>query len=242
MESAFGEHMIKCVILNDDNNDHCIIGTDFLAHLDIHPILNFKENYVKIQDVKLLLKVITTVWPLMKLFLSATCDKVLEEIPEEERVSFLNDKSDTFSHIEEIEAEQLVRQPQPSQQQPSSGRKEVRDLARPIFLVAQASVSISRNCQQWVTGTIFPLTSASIPHLIVQPLSNNQVAMEFPIETAIVNVTNGTCPLLVVNNTPNSTKLQPNQLLAKTLQHTLETVRTGNDLHIAPGCFPLGFD
>uniref|UniRef100_A0A915JYI1 Uncharacterized protein n=1 Tax=Romanomermis culicivorax TaxID=13658 RepID=A0A915JYI1_ROMCU len=46
--------------------------------------------------------------------------------------------------------------------------------------------------------------------------------MEFPIETAIVNVTNVTCPLLVVNNTPNSIKL-----------HTLETICTHNNLHIA---------
>uniref|UniRef100_A0A915KZ43 Peptidase A2 domain-containing protein n=1 Tax=Romanomermis culicivorax TaxID=13658 RepID=A0A915KZ43_ROMCU len=61
MESALGEHMIKCVILDNDRNDQCIIGTDFLAHPDIHAILNFKENYIQIQDVKLPLKVITSV-------------------------------------------------------------------------------------------------------------------------------------------------------------------------------------
>uniref|UniRef100_A0A915JCC9 Integrase zinc-binding domain-containing protein n=1 Tax=Romanomermis culicivorax TaxID=13658 RepID=A0A915JCC9_ROMCU len=50
------EHMIKCVILDQDGNDQCIIGTDFLAHPDIHAILNFKDNYIEIQDVKLPLK------------------------------------------------------------------------------------------------------------------------------------------------------------------------------------------
>uniref|UniRef100_A0A915INY9 Uncharacterized protein n=1 Tax=Romanomermis culicivorax TaxID=13658 RepID=A0A915INY9_ROMCU len=66
MASSFGEHMIKCVILKDDNNDH------------------------------------------------ATYDIFLEEISKEERVSFCEDKSDTFSQIEEIEAEQLVRHPKRS--------------------------------------------------------------------------------------------------------------------------------
>uniref|UniRef100_A0A915I3E0 Reverse transcriptase/retrotransposon-derived protein RNase H-like domain-containing protein n=1 Tax=Romanomermis culicivorax TaxID=13658 RepID=A0A915I3E0_ROMCU len=56
MESAFGEHMIKCVIPDNDGNDQCIMGTDFLAHPDIYAILNFKENYIQIQDVKLPLK------------------------------------------------------------------------------------------------------------------------------------------------------------------------------------------
>uniref|UniRef100_A0A915KNS9 Peptidase A2 domain-containing protein n=1 Tax=Romanomermis culicivorax TaxID=13658 RepID=A0A915KNS9_ROMCU len=44
MESAFGEHMIKCVILDDDGNDQCIMGTDFFAYTDIHAILNFKDK------------------------------------------------------------------------------------------------------------------------------------------------------------------------------------------------------
>uniref|UniRef100_A0A915HSL0 Peptidase A2 domain-containing protein n=1 Tax=Romanomermis culicivorax TaxID=13658 RepID=A0A915HSL0_ROMCU len=108
MESAFGEHMIKCVILDDNNNDQCIISTDFLTHPDIHPILNFKDNYIEIQDVKLLLKVIASIPPHMELFLNAPKDKVLEEIPEVERVSFYDDKSDTFSQTEEIEAEKAV--------------------------------------------------------------------------------------------------------------------------------------
>uniref|UniRef100_A0A915I8B0 Uncharacterized protein n=1 Tax=Romanomermis culicivorax TaxID=13658 RepID=A0A915I8B0_ROMCU len=51
MESAFGEHMIKCVILNDNGNNQCIMGTDLLAHPDIHAILNFKDNYIEIQDI-----------------------------------------------------------------------------------------------------------------------------------------------------------------------------------------------
>uniref|UniRef100_A0A915KQ24 Uncharacterized protein n=1 Tax=Romanomermis culicivorax TaxID=13658 RepID=A0A915KQ24_ROMCU len=75
MESAFGQHMIKCVILDDDSNDQCIIGTNFLAHPDIHPILNFKDNYIKIQDLKLLLKVITSVCSQTELFLNVTNSK-----------------------------------------------------------------------------------------------------------------------------------------------------------------------
>uniref|UniRef100_A0A915HU12 Aspartic peptidase DDI1-type domain-containing protein n=1 Tax=Romanomermis culicivorax TaxID=13658 RepID=A0A915HU12_ROMCU len=84
MESLFSEHMIKCVILDDDGNDQCIIGTNFLAHLDIQAILNFKENYIEIQDVKLLLKVIASVRPQMELFLNATNNNLLKEIPAEE--------------------------------------------------------------------------------------------------------------------------------------------------------------
>uniref|UniRef100_A0A915L6B2 Peptidase A2 domain-containing protein n=1 Tax=Romanomermis culicivorax TaxID=13658 RepID=A0A915L6B2_ROMCU len=152
MESLFGEHMIKCVILNDDRNDQCIISTDFLTHPDIDAILNFKENYIKIQDVKLRLKVIALVHSQTELFLNARNDNVLELIPEEER--------------------------------------------------------------QWVNSTVFPTTMATIPDLIVQPLSINSVAGEFPIETAIVNVTNSHCQLLFVNNTPNSIKLRLNQLIA----------------------------
>uniref|UniRef100_A0A915JJJ2 Reverse transcriptase RNase H-like domain-containing protein n=1 Tax=Romanomermis culicivorax TaxID=13658 RepID=A0A915JJJ2_ROMCU len=85
MESTFGECMIKCVILDDDRNDQCIMGTDFLTHPDIHAILNFKENYIEIQDVKLLLKVIASVHPQRELFLDAQNDNALKEIPEEER-------------------------------------------------------------------------------------------------------------------------------------------------------------
>uniref|UniRef100_A0A915IHW4 Uncharacterized protein n=1 Tax=Romanomermis culicivorax TaxID=13658 RepID=A0A915IHW4_ROMCU len=114
MESAFGEHMIKCVILDDDSNDQCIIGTDFLVYLDIHAILNFKDNYIEIQDKKLLLKVIAVIRLLMKLFLNAACNNILEEIPEVERISHCDDKLDTFSQIEEFEAEHLVRHPPPS--------------------------------------------------------------------------------------------------------------------------------
>uniref|UniRef100_A0A915I2Q6 Uncharacterized protein n=1 Tax=Romanomermis culicivorax TaxID=13658 RepID=A0A915I2Q6_ROMCU len=70
------------------------------------------------------------------------------------------------------------------------------ELAELIFLIAQASITISWNCQQWVIGTVFPLTSASIPDLIVQPLTNKQVAMEFPVDTIIVHITNETSPLV----------------------------------------------
>uniref|UniRef100_A0A915LE86 Uncharacterized protein n=1 Tax=Romanomermis culicivorax TaxID=13658 RepID=A0A915LE86_ROMCU len=190
MESTFGEHMIKCVILDNDDNDQCIISTNFLAHPHIHVILNFKDNYIEIQDVKLLLKVIASVRPQTELFLNTTNDNVLEEIPQLERVSFYDDKSDTFSQPKEIEAEQAIRHLQPGPHQPP-----------PRWL------------EQWVTSTVFPTTMANIPDVIVQPQPTNSVAAEFPIETAIVNVTNGKCPLLFVNNTLNSIKLRRNQLL-----------------------------
>uniref|UniRef100_A0A915HHI9 Peptidase A2 domain-containing protein n=1 Tax=Romanomermis culicivorax TaxID=13658 RepID=A0A915HHI9_ROMCU len=133
MESAFGEHMIKCVILDDDNNDQCIIGTNFLAHPDIYVILNFEDNYIEIQDVKLLLKVITSIRLHTELFLNATNDNVLQEIPEVERVSFYDDKLDTISQTEEIQAEQAVRHLQPSPHQLPPWWLEVRELAEPIF-------------------------------------------------------------------------------------------------------------
>uniref|UniRef100_A0A915IBV7 Reverse transcriptase/retrotransposon-derived protein RNase H-like domain-containing protein n=1 Tax=Romanomermis culicivorax TaxID=13658 RepID=A0A915IBV7_ROMCU len=201
-ESRFSEHVIKCVILDDDRNDQCIIGTDFLAHLDIHAILNFKENYIEIQDVKLSLKVIASVHLQTQLFLNAANDNILEEIPEEER------------------AEQPIQQTQPSPHQPPQGRLEVTELAEPIILVAQVWTSISPHCQQWVNSTIFPTTMATIPDIIVQPLATNNVAAELPIETAIVNVKNSHCQLLFINNTPNSIKRRLNQLIAMA-KHTL---------------------
>uniref|UniRef100_A0A915K2V1 Uncharacterized protein n=1 Tax=Romanomermis culicivorax TaxID=13658 RepID=A0A915K2V1_ROMCU len=78
IESALGVHMIKCVNIDDDSNDQCIISTNFQAYPDIHAILNLKDNYIKMQNVKLLLKVIVAIKPLTKLFLSTACDNVLE--------------------------------------------------------------------------------------------------------------------------------------------------------------------
>uniref|UniRef100_A0A915I4D1 RNA-directed DNA polymerase n=1 Tax=Romanomermis culicivorax TaxID=13658 RepID=A0A915I4D1_ROMCU len=49
----------------------------------------------------------------------------------------------------EIKAKQPVRQAQPSTHQPPSRQLEVTELAEPIFLVAQVSVSISPHCHQW---------------------------------------------------------------------------------------------
>uniref|UniRef100_A0A915I5D3 Uncharacterized protein n=1 Tax=Romanomermis culicivorax TaxID=13658 RepID=A0A915I5D3_ROMCU len=72
MESTLGEHVIKCIILDDDSNDQCIIGTDFLVPSDISAILNFKENYITIQDIKLRLKVIPVTRQLTKSFLATT--------------------------------------------------------------------------------------------------------------------------------------------------------------------------
>uniref|UniRef100_A0A915HXH4 Uncharacterized protein n=1 Tax=Romanomermis culicivorax TaxID=13658 RepID=A0A915HXH4_ROMCU len=145
MESAFSKHMIKCVILNNDGKDQCIIGINFLAHPDIQAILNFKENYIEIQDVKLPLQVIPSVRSQTELFLNTANDKVLEEILEEER------------------AEQPTQQAQPSPHQPPARRLEVTELAEPIFLIAQVSTSISPHCQQWVNSTAFPTTTATIP-------------------------------------------------------------------------------
>uniref|UniRef100_A0A915JLA0 Peptidase A2 domain-containing protein n=1 Tax=Romanomermis culicivorax TaxID=13658 RepID=A0A915JLA0_ROMCU len=182
MESAFGKHMIKCVIVHNDNNDQCIIRTHFLAHPDIHRILNFKDNYIEIQDIKLLLKVIASSHLHTELFLKAANNNVHEEIPEAERVSFYDDKLDTFSQTEEIEAEQAVRHLQPSPHQQPLQRLEVTELAEPIFLVTQASISILPHCQQWVTSTVFPTTTATIPDVIVQPLPTNSVATELSIK------------------------------------------------------------
>uniref|UniRef100_A0A915KTD9 Uncharacterized protein n=1 Tax=Romanomermis culicivorax TaxID=13658 RepID=A0A915KTD9_ROMCU len=44
MESAFREHVNKCIILDHHSNNQCIIGTNFLPHPDIRTILNFKDN------------------------------------------------------------------------------------------------------------------------------------------------------------------------------------------------------
>uniref|UniRef100_A0A915HGM0 Uncharacterized protein n=1 Tax=Romanomermis culicivorax TaxID=13658 RepID=A0A915HGM0_ROMCU len=60
------------------------MGTNFLAHPDIHAILNFKDNYIEIQDMKLLLKVIASARAQTELFLNAANDNILEEIPKVE--------------------------------------------------------------------------------------------------------------------------------------------------------------
>uniref|UniRef100_A0A915I5P9 Uncharacterized protein n=1 Tax=Romanomermis culicivorax TaxID=13658 RepID=A0A915I5P9_ROMCU len=149
---------------------------------------------IEIQDVKLPLKVITSVCPQTELFLNTANDNVLEEVPEDERP-------------EEIEAEQPIHQAQPSPHQWPPRRLEVTELAEPIFLIAQEMISISPHCQQWVRSTVFPTTTATIPDVILQPLAANNGAAELPVETAVVNITNGHCPLLFINNTPNSIKL-----------------------------------
>uniref|UniRef100_A0A915HQ33 Uncharacterized protein n=1 Tax=Romanomermis culicivorax TaxID=13658 RepID=A0A915HQ33_ROMCU len=80
MESAFSKHMIKCVILNNDSNDQCIIGTNFLVHPNIHAVLNFKDDYIEFQNMKLPFKVIVAIKLLTKPSLTTTCHNVLEEI------------------------------------------------------------------------------------------------------------------------------------------------------------------
>uniref|UniRef100_A0A915L4R1 Uncharacterized protein n=1 Tax=Romanomermis culicivorax TaxID=13658 RepID=A0A915L4R1_ROMCU len=93
--------------------------------------------------------------------------------------------------------------------------------AEPIFLISQVSISISLHCQTRVKSAVFPTTSATIPDVILQPLALNSVAAELPVETAVVNITNSHCPLLFINNTPNSIKLQPNELIVMA-KHTPE--------------------
>uniref|UniRef100_A0A915J6F1 Uncharacterized protein n=1 Tax=Romanomermis culicivorax TaxID=13658 RepID=A0A915J6F1_ROMCU len=170
--------------------------------------------------------------PACEIILNAANDNILEEIPEAERVSFYDNKSDTFSQTEKIEAKQAVRHSQPGPHQPPSRQPEVTKLAEPIFLVAQASVFIWPHCQQWVTSTVFPTTTATIPYVIVQPLPTSSVAVELPIETIIVNITNGQCLLLFVNNMPNSIKLCPNQVLA-VAKHLLRFMETHIDCQVA---------
>uniref|UniRef100_A0A915JUR1 Uncharacterized protein n=1 Tax=Romanomermis culicivorax TaxID=13658 RepID=A0A915JUR1_ROMCU len=232
MESTFGEHMIKCVILDDNNNDQCIMGAKFLAPPDIPAILNFKDKYSKIQDVKLRLKVMASVHLHTELFLNTANDNILQEIPKMKRVCFYDDKSNTFSQTEEIQAEQVVRQMHPSPHIHPSWRLEFTELAKPIFLVPQKSVSISPHCQQWLTCTVFPPTTPTIPYVIVQPLTTISITAEFPIKTPIVKVTNGKCPLLLVNSTPNSIKLSPNQLIT-VAKHMLGRSEICTDCQVA---------
>uniref|UniRef100_A0A915IS93 Uncharacterized protein n=1 Tax=Romanomermis culicivorax TaxID=13658 RepID=A0A915IS93_ROMCU len=63
--------------------------------------------------------------PLTKLFLSATYNNVLEEIPEEDRVSICDDKSDTFSQIKEIEVKKSDPSPLPSPHYPPTQQVKV---------------------------------------------------------------------------------------------------------------------
>uniref|UniRef100_A0A915IXF3 Uncharacterized protein n=1 Tax=Romanomermis culicivorax TaxID=13658 RepID=A0A915IXF3_ROMCU len=98
--------------------------------------------------------------------------------------------------------------------------------------MAQASIFMSPKCQQWVTGIVFPSTFVSIPDLIIQPLTNNQVTTELPVKTAIVNINNSMCPLLFNNNMPNSIKLRSNQLIT-IAKHTLESIAISINLSIA---------
>uniref|UniRef100_A0A915JG18 Uncharacterized protein n=1 Tax=Romanomermis culicivorax TaxID=13658 RepID=A0A915JG18_ROMCU len=75
------------VFLNDDVKDQFIIGTNFLAHPKVNAILNFREKFLKIQNVKMPLKVVASIKPIPKprLFLSTSCDNILEKIPLEEQ-------------------------------------------------------------------------------------------------------------------------------------------------------------
>uniref|UniRef100_A0A915LC42 Uncharacterized protein n=1 Tax=Romanomermis culicivorax TaxID=13658 RepID=A0A915LC42_ROMCU len=55
--------------------------------------------------------------------------------------------------MEEIEVKQWTGQAQRSSHQWPSRQLEVTELAKPIFLFAQASVSTLPNCQQWIVVT-----------------------------------------------------------------------------------------
>uniref|UniRef100_A0A915IEP6 Uncharacterized protein n=1 Tax=Romanomermis culicivorax TaxID=13658 RepID=A0A915IEP6_ROMCU len=72
--------------------------------------------------------------------------------------------------------QKLIRQAQPSPRQPLPQWLKVTEPAKPIFLVKQVSVSISPHYQQWVNSPVFPTTTATIPDVIVQPLSTKSVA------------------------------------------------------------------
>uniref|UniRef100_A0A915LA98 Uncharacterized protein n=1 Tax=Romanomermis culicivorax TaxID=13658 RepID=A0A915LA98_ROMCU len=56
MEFKFGKYMVKCVILDDDSSDQCIIGTNFLTNPNINAMLNFKEKFLEIQNIKMSFK------------------------------------------------------------------------------------------------------------------------------------------------------------------------------------------
>uniref|UniRef100_A0A915I425 Uncharacterized protein n=1 Tax=Romanomermis culicivorax TaxID=13658 RepID=A0A915I425_ROMCU len=78
MGSQFGEHLVKCVVLNDDAQDQFIIRTDFLAHPEINAILNFTEKFLEIQNIKMPLKVVASIKA--QPFLLTPCNNILEEI------------------------------------------------------------------------------------------------------------------------------------------------------------------
>uniref|UniRef100_A0A915K1J0 Reverse transcriptase/retrotransposon-derived protein RNase H-like domain-containing protein n=1 Tax=Romanomermis culicivorax TaxID=13658 RepID=A0A915K1J0_ROMCU len=60
----------------------------------------------------------------------------------------------------------------------------------------------------------------------------DSVAAELPIETPVVNVTNGQCLLLFVNNTPSSIKLHRNQLIA-VAKHAFGHTKSPIDCQVA---------
>uniref|UniRef100_A0A915K101 Uncharacterized protein n=1 Tax=Romanomermis culicivorax TaxID=13658 RepID=A0A915K101_ROMCU len=66
IRSSFREHLVKCVILDDDAQGQFIISIDSPAHPEINTILSFKEKFLEIQNVKMLLKVITSIKPIPK--------------------------------------------------------------------------------------------------------------------------------------------------------------------------------
>uniref|UniRef100_A0A915KIT4 Uncharacterized protein n=1 Tax=Romanomermis culicivorax TaxID=13658 RepID=A0A915KIT4_ROMCU len=85
MGSPFNEHLVKCVVLNDDAQDQFIIGADFLPHPQINAILNFKEKYLQIQNLKMPLKVVASIKA--QPFLLTSCNNILEEIPQDEQLT-----------------------------------------------------------------------------------------------------------------------------------------------------------
>uniref|UniRef100_A0A915IGJ8 Uncharacterized protein n=1 Tax=Romanomermis culicivorax TaxID=13658 RepID=A0A915IGJ8_ROMCU len=70
-----------------------------------------QDNYMEIQDIKLPLKVIFAIRPLTKSFLSAACDNVLEEIPEEESVAVSTSSNDISMAIAALDGDLTDNKP-----------------------------------------------------------------------------------------------------------------------------------
>uniref|UniRef100_A0A915L4V9 Uncharacterized protein n=1 Tax=Romanomermis culicivorax TaxID=13658 RepID=A0A915L4V9_ROMCU len=147
----------------------------------------------------------------MELFLNTANDNILEEIPKDERESRPNNQPAKLNLV-------LTNRPPGGWRLPSWPNQFS---SSPKYRLRFRHI-VGNN------STVFPTTTATIPDVIVQL----PATAELPIETAIVNVTNGHCPLLFTNNSPNSIKLRPNQLIAMA-KHTLHHPESSVDCQVA---------